>query len=55
MITPHDTAVVGGFFIDGSGWTPPPTYDQTSRGWFMEAMKAPGVYLTDPYLPAQGP
>jgi methyl-accepting chemotaxis protein len=40
----------GGFFIAGSGWNPPKDYDQDSRGWFIEAQKAEGLYLTDPYL-----
>jgi methyl-accepting chemotaxis protein len=39
-----------GFFIDGTGWIPPKDYDQTSRGWFQEALANQSVCITDPYL-----
>jgi methyl-accepting chemotaxis protein len=42
----------GGFFIDGGGWVPPKDYDQYKRDWYVGAQKAPGVFLSDPYIDA---
>ncbi len=42
----------GGFLLEGTGWIPPADYDQNSRGWFIGAQKAQGIYLSDPYMDA---
>jgi methyl-accepting chemotaxis protein len=40
----------GGFIYEATGWKPPADYDQSSRPWFQQAVAAPGVTFTEPYL-----
>ncbi|MDR2020882.1 MAG: methyl-accepting chemotaxis protein [Treponema sp.] len=40
-----------GYFVDGSGWTPPSGWDQTIRPWFIMALQNPDkVIMTEPFL-----
>ncbi|MDR2054211.1 MAG: methyl-accepting chemotaxis protein [Treponema sp.] len=41
----------GGYFVDGSGWTPPSDWDQTIRPWFTRALQNPDrIIMTEPFL-----
>ncbi|MFP3088950.1 methyl-accepting chemotaxis protein [Treponema sp. TIM-1] len=40
-----------GYFVDGSGWTPPSDWDQTIRPWFIMALQNPDTtIMTEPFL-----
>jgi methyl-accepting chemotaxis protein len=40
-----------GYFVDGSGWTPPSDWDQTIRPWFTMALQNPDkTIMTEPFL-----
>ncbi|MDR2019132.1 MAG: methyl-accepting chemotaxis protein, partial [Treponema sp.] len=40
-----------GYFVDGSGWTPPSDWDQTIRPWFVLALQNPdATIMTEPFL-----
>ncbi|MDR0586940.1 MAG: methyl-accepting chemotaxis protein [Treponema sp.] len=40
-----------GYFVDGSGWTPPSDWDQTIRPWFVMALQNPDTtIMTEPFL-----
>jgi methyl-accepting chemotaxis protein len=43
----------GGYFVDGSGWTPPPDWDHAGRPWFVMALQNPDkTVMTEPFLDA---
>ena len=46
--------VIGGKYMDGSGWIPPEDYDPYERDWYRSAIEAGGeTVLTSPYLDVQ--
>lgn len=42
----------GGYFKDGSGWIPDPTWDWTGRPWYLAALRSSGAAYSDPYVDA---
>ena len=46
--------LLGGAYVDGSGWEPPEDYDPVTRDWYLAGMKAHGdMVLSPPYVDAQ--
>lgn len=39
----------GGYYLDGSGWTPGKDYDWTSRPWFNQSKIYPNIVIGSPY------
>ncbi|MBP7263760.1 MAG: SpoIIE family protein phosphatase [Spirochaetia bacterium] len=42
----------GGYYMDGSGWTPEPDWDWRKRPWFAQALLGDRAFVSSPYTDA---